>query len=303
MPRWFQGPRCTNVVRLDGKVAVITGANTGIGKETARELSRRGAQVVIACRDIQKAGDAAREISSETKNSVTTLKLDLASLSSIRTAAQNLKVQQPKIHLLINNAGIMVCPQWKTEDDFEMQLGVNHLGHFLWTLMLLDNVKQAAPSRIINVSSIAHTRGNIDFDDIMMEKNYDPTRSYCRSKLANVLFSKELANRLNGTGVTCYSLHPGVVQTELGRHLRVTTNRLVDDMFHWFGQYFFKTPEMGAQTTIYCATEPSLSSRTGLYYSDCAEERPARQAENKEAARRLWEISEKLVNFSYGSSN
>ncbi|KAI9565507.1 hypothetical protein GHT06_009299 [Daphnia sinensis] len=285
MPRWFQGPRCTNLVRLDGQVAVITGANTGIGKETARELSRRGAQVVIACRDIQKAEDAAREISSETKNSVTTVKLDLASLNSIRMAAQSLKIQQPKIHLLINNAGIMVCPQWKTEDNFEMQLGVNHLGHFLWTLMLLDNVKEAAPSRIINVSSIAHTRGRIDFDDIMMEKNYEPTRAYCRSKLANILFTKELANRLK----------------ELGRHLRVTTNRLIDDMFHWFGRYFFKTAEMGAQTSIYCATEPSLSDKTGLYYSDCAEVRPARQAENKESARRLWEISEQLVNFSYTS--
>uniref|UniRef100_A0A0N8BA79 Putative Retinol dehydrogenase n=1 Tax=Daphnia magna TaxID=35525 RepID=A0A0N8BA79_9CRUS len=198
MPRWFQGPRCTNLVRLDGQVAVITGANTGIGKETARELSRRGAQVVIACRDIEKAEDAAREISSETKNAVTTVKLDLASLNSIRMAAQSLKIQQPKIHLLINNAGIMVCPQWKTEDDFEMQLGVNHLGHFLWTLMLLDNVKEAAPSRIINVSSIAHTRGRMDFDDIMMEKNYEPTRAYCRSKLANILFTKELADRLRG---------------------------------------------------------------------------------------------------------
>jgi len=157
MPRWFQGPRCRNTVRLDGKVVVITGANTGIGKETARELSRRGTEIVLACRDVQKAETAAQEITSETKNKVTTLKLDLASLTSVRNAANQLIVQQPKIHILINNAGVMVCPKWQTEDGFEMQFGVNHLGHFLWTLLLLDNIKQSTPARIINLSSVLHS--------------------------------------------------------------------------------------------------------------------------------------------------
>jgi len=299
MPRWFQGSRCLNTVRLDSKVVVITGANTGIGKETARELSHRGAEIVMACRDIQKAEEAAKEISAETKNKVTTLKLDLASLSSIRNAAKELINRQPKIHILINNAGVMVCPKWQTEDGFEMQLGVNHLGHFLWTLLLLDTIKQSAPARIINLSSVAHEGGHINFDDIMMDKNYDATRAYCRSKLANILFTKELAKRLDGTGVTTYAVHPGVVQTELGRHLGESTNRVIHDSFHFFGRFFFKTAEMGAQTSVYCATEESITDKSGSYFSDCAVKVPNSRAEDMDVAERLWKLSEKLVNHNY----
>jgi len=299
MPRWFQGPRCLNTLRLDSKVVVITGANTGIGKETARELSRRGAEVVMACRDLQKAEEAAKEISAETKNKVTTLKLDLASLSSVRIAAKELIAQQPKIHILINNAGVMVCPKWQTEDGFEMQLGVNHLGHFLWTMLLLDTIKQSAPARIINLSSVAHEGGQINFDDIMMDKNYDATRAYCRSKLANILFTKSLAKRLEGTGVTTYAVHPGVVQTELGRHLGESTNRAIHDSFHFFGRFFFKTAEMGAQTSVYCATEESVIEQSGSYFSDCAVKTPNRRAEDMDVAERLWKLSEQLVNYSH----
>lgn len=298
MPRWFQGPRCRNTVRLDGKVVVITGANTGIGKETARELSRRGAEIVLACRDVQKAETAAQEITSETKNKVTTLKLDLASLTSVRNAANQLIVQQPKIHILINNAGVMVCPKWQTEDGFEMQFGVNHLGHFLWTLLLLDNIKQSTPARIINLSSVLHSRGDMNFDDLMLDKNYNAYTAYCQSKLANVLFTKELSKRLSGTGVTTFAVHPGVVQTELGRHINESSNRVIDDMFHFFGRYFFKTAEMGAQTSVYCSTEESLIDQSGCYFSDCAKENPSRQAQDMEAAERLWKISEKLVNYN-----
>lgn len=299
MPRWFQGSRCLNAVRLDNKVVVITGANTGIGKETARELSRRGAEVVMACRDLQKAEEAAKEISAETNNKVTTLKLDLASLSSVRTAAQQLIAQQPKIHILINNAGVMVCPQWKTEDGFEMQLGVNHLGHFLWTLLLLPTIRNSAPARIINLSSVAHEGGQINFDDIMMDKNYDATRAYCRSKLANILFTKSLDKQLAGTGVTTYAVHPGVVQTELGRHLNESTNRVIHDSFHFFGRFFFKTAEMGAQTSIHCATDESVTEQSGSYFSDCAVKVPNSKAEDMEVAEHLWNISEQLVHQRY----
>ncbi|KAI9565810.1 hypothetical protein GHT06_009605 [Daphnia sinensis] len=303
MPRFFQGPRCKNTFRLDGKVVVITGANTGIGKETARELSKRGAKVVLACRDLNKAAEAAEEISKETGNVVTTLKLDLASMQSIRSAAEELTARHSEIHILINNAGIMTCPQWKTDDGFEMQFGVNHLGSFLWTLLLLNNIKRAAPSRIINLSSVAHTRGKMYFDDLMLTKNYTPIRSYCQSKLANVLFTKELARRLEGTGVSVFAVHPGAVQTELARHVNESMNALVDASLRFFSRYVFKTPEMGAQTSIYCATEESLTDLSGHYFSDCAKTEPASQANDKEAVVRLWKMSEELVGFTWEQAN
>lgn len=281
-----------NNVKLDGKVVVITGGNTGIGKETARDLSRRGAaEVVLACRDMGKAEKAANEIEKETGNKVTTLKLDLASLASIRASTEQLKARHPSIHILINNAGVMMCPQWETEDGFEMQFGTNHLGHFLWTLLLLDNIKNAAPSRIVNLSSRAHTRGGMHFDDLMMKKNYSSMGAYSQSKLANILFTKELNRRLEGTGVTCYAVHPGVVQTELGRHLGGFVNFLGNTI----GNLMLKTPEMGAQTSVYCATEESVTKNSGCYFSDCAIKEPTEAAKNMEDAKRLWEISEKLV--------
>ncbi|XP_046443813.1 retinol dehydrogenase 12-like [Daphnia pulex] len=298
MPRFFQGPRCKNAIGLDGKIAVITGANTGIGKETARELSKRGAEVVLACRDLNKAEEAADEIAKETGNKVTTLKLNLASLKSIRAAAEELRARHPQIHILINNAGIMTCPQWKTDDGFEMQFGVNHLGSFLWTLLLIDNIKQAAPSRIVNLSSLAHTRGKIYFDDLMLAKNYTPVRAYCQSKLANVLFTQELARRLEGTGVSVFAVHPGAVQTELARHINESMNSCVDGTLHFVSRYVFKTPEMGAQTSIYCATEESLTELSGHYFSDCAKKKPAKQANDKKAAERLWKMSEELVGLN-----
>lgn len=296
--RFFQGPRCKNKVRLDGKVVVITGSNTGIGKETALELSRRGAELVLACRDMGKAEEAAKEIMKETGNKVTTLKLDLGSLTSIRTAVQELKTCHPLIHILINNAGIMTCPEWKTEDGFEMQFGVNHLGHFLWTVLLLDNIKKAAPSRIINLSSLAHENGKMHWDDLMMTKNYTPIRAYNQSKLANILFTKELAKRLEGTGVVAFCLHPGVVQTELARYTGESYSSCVECCLHCLAPIFFKTAEMGAQTSIYCATEESILKYNGYYFSDCDKKKPKKQALNAADAKRLWEISEDLVHLA-----
>jgi len=138
----------------------------------------------------------------------------------------------------------------------------------------------------------------MNFDDLMLDKNYNAYTAYCQSKLANVLFTKELSKRLSGTGVTTFAVHPGVVQTELGRHINESSNRVIDDMFHFFGRYFFKTAEMGAQTSVYCSTEESLIDQSGCYFSDCAKENPSRQAQDMEAAERLWKISEKLVNYN-----
>ncbi|XP_049781160.1 retinol dehydrogenase 13-like isoform X1 [Schistocerca cancellata] len=301
----FSG-RCYSKARLDNKTAIITGANTGIGKETALDLARRGATVVLACRDEQKAETAAEDLrkrlqSCEGAGQVHVQRLDLASLTSVRACARRLLEQHPKIHLLINNAGIMACPHAVTEDGFEMQLGVNHLGHFLLTCLLLPRLRASAPARIVNVSSLAHLGGSIDFDDLMWEKSYNATFAYARSKLANILFTKELGKRLEvvrnpiGTGVTAYSLHPGVVATELSRHFDSAYFPGVTWLFNNMARFVIKSPEQGAQTSIYCAVEESLSKETGLYYSDCRRTMPSRRARDGETARRLWEESARLV--------
>ena len=212
---------CKSKRRMDGKTVIITGANTGIGKETALDLANRGARVIVACRDEKKATIAVDDIKKKTKNqNVIFKKLDLASLASVRQFSEEILQEEEHIDVLINNAGVMYPPYTLTEDGFELQFGVNHLGHFLLTNLLLDRIKQSTPSRIVNVSSLAHSYGYLDFDDMMWTKEYKRTPAYGRSKLANIMFTRELAKRLEGTGVTTYSLHPGSVNTELQRHAK-----------------------------------------------------------------------------------
>lgn len=293
--RWMAGRACYSKVRLDGKTVLITGANTGIGKETALDMAKRGARVILACRDMTRAHIAADTIRRQSGNgNVVVMKVDLASLQSVREFARNVEKNEPRLDILINNAGIMMCPKWTTEDGFEMQFGVNHLGHFLLTDCLLDLLKKSAPSRIVIVSSLAHERGQIHFDDINLDKDYRPEKSYRQSKLANVLFGKELAVRLQGTGVTVYSLHPGVIRTELGRHL-FPTLALWKRIIALPLMMLIKTPWEGAQTTIYCAVEESLANESGFYYSDCARKEAAPQAQDDAAAKRLWDLSASMV--------
>ncbi|KAI4872975.1 hypothetical protein NFI96_023662 [Prochilodus magdalenae] len=296
--RWKAGGVCKSKARLDGKTVLITGANTGIGKETAVDMAKRGARVILACRDLDKAHTAAGEIRKRSGNgNVLVKKLDLASLQSVRALAKDIKENEDRLDILINNAGIMMCPKWLTEDGFEMQFGVNHLGHFLLTNLLLDQLKSSTPSRIVNVSSLAHERGHIHFNDINLDKNYDPRKSYEQSKLANVLFSSELTSRLKGTGVTVYSLHPGVVRTELGRYffpkMALWMRILIVPLF-----LLFKTPWEGAQTTIYCAVDESLQNTSGLYYSDCAPKEAAPQARDDATASKLWDLSASMVGLA-----
>ncbi|XP_052457960.1 retinol dehydrogenase 11-like [Carassius gibelio] len=296
--RWLAGGVCRSKARLDGKTVLITGANTGIGKETAVDMAKRGARVILACRDMDRANRAADEVRTRSGNGNVIVKmLDLASLQSVRALAKDVEQTEERLDILINNAGIMMCPQWKTEDGFEMQFGVNHLGHFLLTNLLLDLLKKSAPSRVVSVSSLAHDTGKIHFDDINLEKNYDPLISYRQSKLANVLFTRELALRLKGTGVTTYTLHPGVINTELGRHffpsLPLWKRLLFMPLF-----FFVKTPWQGAQTTIYCAVSESLQDSSGLYYSDCAVKEAAPQGRDDAAARRLWDLSASMVGLA-----
>eukprot|EP00058_Branchiostoma_floridae_P014549 XP_002600037.1 hypothetical protein BRAFLDRAFT_221193 [Branchiostoma floridae] len=289
---------CRSEAKLDGKTVIVTGSNTGIGKVTAKDLARRGARVIMACRDMTKAEAAASEIRNETGNeNVVVEKLDLASLASVREFATKINQQEGQLDILINNAGSMYCPPWKTADGFEMQFGTNHLGHFLLTNLLLDKIKASAPSRIVVVSSIAHESGRMYFDDLNLTNNYGPNRAYCQSKLANVLFANELARRLEGTDVIVSSLHPGVIETELQRNMAEGCGCVYTCCkccFWCMVRSFGKNQWEGAQTTIYCAVDENIE-KSGLYYSDCRPKRAARQARDEAAAKRLWDLSEEMV--------
>ncbi|XP_078685493.1 retinol dehydrogenase 13-like [Branchiostoma floridae x Branchiostoma belcheri] len=303
--RWAAGGVCESQARMDGKTVIITGANTGIGKETARDMAERGARVILACRSQEKAEQAAKDIRSQTGNeNVIVHKLDLASLTSVRQFAKVINDAEPRLDVLINNAGVMGCPRWETEDGFELQFGVNHLGHFLLTNLLLDKLQQSAPSRVVTVSSLAHIfTSGLDFDDINYEEDYDPAESYRRSKLANVLFSRELARRLKGTGVTSNSLHPGVIYTEIHRQqeerlreaLGERLSRVANKIIEGFVGIIGKTWEEGAQTTICCAVAEEWENTTGLYFSDCVPKETSAAGMDDKAAAKLWDISEKMV--------
>lgn len=293
--RNFFRPSWSSPQRLDGKTVVITGANTGIGKETAIDLAKRGARVIMACRDMEKGQAALKEVVENSANeNVACMKLDLSDTKSIREFADNINKEEEKLNILLNNAGVMVCPYGKTTDGFEMQIGVNHMGHFLLTYLLLDLIKKSAPARIINVSSMAHLFGSINLEDINSEKSYDKKAAYGQSKLANVLFTRSLAKRLEGTGVTAYSLHPGVVQTDLWRHLNGPQQLVMKAV-----SPFTKTSTQGAQTSIYCAVEPSLENESGGYYSDCAPAKCSAKAQDDDLAQRLWELSCQMLSITW----
>ncbi|XP_009004465.1 retinol dehydrogenase 12 isoform X1 [Callithrix jacchus] len=292
--KFFAGGVCRTNVQLPGKVVVITGANTGIGKETARELARRGARVYIACRDVLKGESAASEIRADTKNSqVLVRKLDLSDTKSIRAFAEGFLAEEKQLHVLINNAGVMMCPYSKTADGFETHLGVNHLGHFLLTYLLLERLKVSAPARVVNVSSVVHHVGNIHFHDLQSEKRYSRSFAYCHSKLANVLFTRELAKRLQGTGVTTYAVHPGIVRSELVRH-----SSLLCLLWRLFSP-FVKTAREGAQTSLHCALAEGLEPLSGKYFSDCKRTWVSPRARNNKTAERLWNVSCELLGIQW----
>ncbi|XP_006186504.1 retinol dehydrogenase 12 isoform X1 [Camelus dromedarius] len=292
--KFFAGGVCRTNVQLPGKVVVITGANTGIGKETARELARRGARVYIACRDVLKGESAASEIRADTKNSqVLVRKLDLSDTKSIRAFAEGFLAEEKQLHILINNAGVMMCPYSKTADGFETHLGVNHLGHFLLTHLLLEQLKKSAPARVVNLSSVVHHAGKIRFHDLQGEKYYNRGFAYCHSKLANVLFTRELAKRLQGTGVTTYAVHPGVVRSELVRH-----SFLLCLLWQLFSP-FLKSAREGAQTSLHCALAEGLEPLSGKYFSDCRRTCMSPKARNNKTSERLWTVSCELLGIQW----
>lgn len=216
---YFGGGVCYSKAVLPGKTAIITGGNTGIGLETAVDLAKRGARVILACRNTERGEKAVAIVKRRSKNeNVSFSKLDLASLQSVREFSARIIEEESHIDILINNAGVMAPPYTTTEDGFELQFGVNHLGHFLLTNLLLGRIKEAPVARIINLSSRAHRTGNIDFADLQSKQCYKRREAYSQSKLANILFTKALSHQLEGTNVTAYSVHPGLVHTQLFRH-------------------------------------------------------------------------------------
>ena len=279
----------TDSQSLSGRVALITGANTGIGLVTARELAARGAHVFIACRSIEKGQAAVDAIRDATRNAqVEILALDLGDFASVRRCAEEFLARDLPLHMLINNAGLAGA-KGLTKSGFELAFGTNHLGPFLLTQLLLDRIKRSAPARIVTVASRAHTRvSGIDFEAVQK-----PTvgsaglPEYGVSKLANVLFSAELGRRLAGTGVTTYALHPGVVASDVWREL--------PQPFRALAKLFMISVEEGAATTLYCATAPELSSQTALYYDKCSVKAPSKVGLDSMLAAELWARSEAWV--------
>ena len=300
--RYFHGAKCKSLAQLSGKTVIVTGANTGIGKVTALDLARRNARVILACRDIKKAQKAADDIKKSTNSQNVVVKhLDLASFKSINQFCKDILETEPRLDILINNAGVSWIPQCtKTEDGLEMQVGVNHFGHFLLTNQLLPRLKKSSPSaRIIIVSSSLHKKGKIDFGNFKSEKGYHQFEAYYDSKLANVLFGQELHRRLEAeeAGVSVYTLHPGVINTELNRHMM---HPLLLRLFRPLFGLLVKTPTQGAQTTISCAVAGELEGLSGRYYGNCKEE-PFPKVESgpdESVAKKLWEISERLTGLS-----
>jgi NAD(P)-dependent dehydrogenase (short-subunit alcohol dehydrogenase family) len=271
---------------LANKTFIVTGASTGIGKVTAKELARAGAHVILACRSKSKTDAVIDEIKRETGNaSVEYVPLDLADLASVRTCAEAILARNIPIHGLINNAGLAGA-RGLTRDGFELTWGTNHLGPYLFTRLLLDRIKQAGQARIVNVASASHYNARSLDWDAMKQPTRSATgmREYAASKLSNVLFAKELARRLEGTGITTYAVHPGVVATDVWRR--------VPKPVRWVIKKFMITPEEGAQSSLRCAMAPELANETGKYYrEDGREKRPARLADDTELAALLWRKS------------
>lgn len=271
---------------LAGRIALITGANTGIGLVTARELASRGAQVFIGCRSVEKGQIAADDIRDTTGNDkVALLALDLGDFASVRACAQAFLARDLPLHLLINNAGLAGA-KGITTSGFELAFGTNHMGHFLLTQLLLERIKASAPARIVTVSSRAHTRvSGIDWASLQRPtKSMTGIPEYGVSKLANLLFSAELGRRFAGTGVTTYSLHPGVVASEVWRAL--------PRPLQWLAKRRMISVEEGAATTLFCATAPALANESGLYYDRCQIRPPSRAGQDAALAAELWRRSE-----------
>ena len=301
-PKWT----AADVPDQTGRVAVVTGANAGLGLETAAVLAERGARVVVAVRDLGKGETAVGEIERRTPNADVALQqLDLYSLASVRTAADELRAAYPRIDLLINNAGVMYPPKQTTADGFELQFGTNHLGHFALTGLLLDHLLQVEGSRVVTVASIAHNiQAGIHFDDLQWERSYNRVAAYGQSKLANLMFTYELQRRLAATQTPTVAVaaHPGISNTELMRH--IPGSGLPG--FSALAGLVTNSPAVGALATLRAATDPAV--RGGQYYGPSGFRelvghpvlvQSNRQSHDTDVQQRLWSVSEELTGVKF----
>jgi NAD(P)-dependent dehydrogenase (short-subunit alcohol dehydrogenase family) len=285
----------TNPPDLTGKTILITGATSGIGLEAAHVFARRGARTLITGRNplrIETALAAIRQRSGS--HAVEGLQADFASQAAVRKLAAEFLASHERLDILVNNAGSVNPKRTLTEDSIETTFAVNHLAPFVLTNLLLDKIIASAPARIVNVASVVHYRGALDFDDLNFDHGYRIMRAYARSKLANVLFTRELAKRLAGTGVTANALHPGAVSTGIWGHGAPAWARGVFNIAFAPIKHFLLTPEQGAQTIVYAATSPELDGKTGLYLEKNRPQKPAALARDDALAERLWTQSMQL---------
>ncbi|GAB1603953.1 retinol dehydrogenase 11-like [Argonauta hians] len=282
---------CKSKVDLTGKTVIVTGANAGLGYITARDLASRRARVILACRNPVKAEAAVNKIIAETKNKdVVFRKLDTSSLKSVREFAARILKEEKRLDILVNNAGITTIAPTLTEDGLQVTYATNHFGPFLLTNLLLKLLKSSKPSRIVNVSSDAHYQGKIHFENLKKPMLCEKILAYCGSKLANVLFTFELAKRLQGEGVTTYSVHPGLCSSNLFDNLH--------PVFRWLllsANPMAKTIEEGAQNLIYCSVEEGIEQHSGKYFRNLQLVESTKRGYDADVAKKLWEVSESLT--------
>lgn len=278
-------------VRMMKKIALVTGANSGLGKASATELARRGYHVVMLCRSEQRGREALQEILSKSGGSAELLLADLGDMASVARFCEAYISKYDRLDLLVNCAGVITLDRRETKDGFELQFGVNHIGHYLLTRNLLPTITRTPGARIIVVSSGAHKIGKMDFDQLDMKRGYSAFAAYGRSKLCNILFTRELARRLEGTGVTVNSMHPGAVASNIGIDRDTGFGKTVMRLL----RPFFQTPEKAAETLIYLATSDEVSEVTGQYYYRLQPAKISKRASDDELARKLWEVSEEIV--------
>jgi retinol dehydrogenase 12 len=280
---------------MNAKICLVTGATHGIGRATAQALAAMGATVLVHGRDLARARTVAEDISRGTGNSeVRFVQADFAQLAQVRRLAQELQSLLPRLDVLINNAGVMAAARARSADGYELTFAVNHLAPFLLTNLLLDKLKESAPSRVIVVASDAHRRATLDFGDLMNARVSGFWAAYERSKLANVLFARELARRLAGTGVTVNALHPGLVNSQLFRNSPALLRVLLSSA----GRWFMLSPQQGARASVYLATASEVGGQSGGYYRGRRRVAPSAAAQSDAGAERLWQESARLTGLA-----
>lgn len=277
---------------MQNKTAIVTGANSGMGMATVRALSDMGAKVIMLCRSEKRGTEALEKLSSEKYRDLELILCDLGNYDSIRAFANIVRRGYDHIDILVNNAGFISLDRQETGEGLERQFGINHIGHFLLTMSLLDLMGEGG--RIVNVASGAHKTGKIHFDDINLTKGFNVIKAYSQSKLANVLFTRELARRVKDRGITVNCCHPGAVATNIGIDRDTGFGKTVTGLLKPFSQ----TPEQGARTAIFLASDDSVSDITGEYFYKCRIAKSSRRSKDMELAKKLFEFSEELVGIS-----